>query len=217
MKTILTLTIAAALSACGTTYIGPQDMPPEETGTETSTGVDSEEEIPTEEEEAGVDVEVTTTTTTTVKVEGVGAAKKEAPRREVGRYELRNENAQNTEFIGANYCLGSSLRDCWIRSGYLTKYSDGTFKVSIEFWDTYDQVPYTVHKESFKGEHAILLTDKAKTLDDTAMGYRHLWAVVVPDELALGVIYDYAGDGPNVQGDDMLDALEFHEIETEGN
>jgi hypothetical protein len=196
-------------AACGTIEVAePQDEQKDKTKEE------SEEEG---EEFNGVEVETTTTTSTKVKVGGVGADDEESDGRphEVRRFELRNDFAANKDFVSGNFCSGSAIRDCWLRSGLLSEFSDGTFSVSLEFWDSYDSVPYVVKEADIPagGDRAVLLTDKGKIAGDDTVQYRHIWAVVVPDVPAVGIYYDWLGDGPGQQGDDLLESLEFFEIE----
>lgn len=154
--------------------------------------------------DAGEDVVTTTTTTTTTTAAVAGPAKvvKE-------RYELRNANPAVTDFIGMNYCAGSALHDCWLRSGILTVYEDGETVVSLEFWDDGEEKPYHVIKKSIDSVSAIRLTDMAKMEDDEDIPYKMLWAVVDPEKKTLAVIYDWDSDGPNEQGDDLLETVEF--------
>jgi hypothetical protein len=202
VKILVTLSIFFALTACGTVEVAaPEDEQKKKGDTEEESG----EEF---------SVETTTTTTTKVSVNGKNGSSSGEPQ-VVARYELLNDNRANTTFVGANYCEGSELRDCWVRSGYLTEYDDGSYEASIEFWDSYDAKPYVVEEVDMKDgeERAVLLTDKAKAVDDETISYKMLWAVIIPAEKGVAIVYDWAGDGPNPQGDDLLDALEFHKIE----
>lgn len=159
--------------------------------------------------------EKTTTTTTVVTTKESKAVKPEI----VAKYQLVNDFHPNYEFIGQNYCVESHLRNCWIRSGYLTEYADGSAEVAIEFWDDSRDVPYTVKSDRIKDDHAFLLTDMAKAEGDDGFEYKMLWAVVDLEAKALNVVYDWANDGPGLQGDDLLETLEFQEMtpeETDG-
>jgi len=212
------ITIFLGLISCGTidtVNIGDGADP------KASEDGDSDEKIrddiePAPQESPTVEVETTTTTTTKVVVGGDGSVDSTIDNSDgkptlVAKYQLVNDNPAVDEFVGQNYCVGNVMRDCWIRSGLLWEYSDGTYEVSIEFWDTERMVPYNIEsKKMVDGEEkALLLTDYAKTIDDDTVMLRKLWAVVVPGEKLVGVYYDWAGDGPQEQGDDLLDAFEF--------
>jgi hypothetical protein len=151
------------------------------------------------------EVVVTTTTTTTVDV------KDEKPAVD-GTLYLVNKNAAVDKFVSENYCRGSNLHDCWIRSGKMTPAPNGenTWVVSIEFWDTESKdEPYKVVESTISVEGAMLLTDKAKLPTDEGIDYKMLWAVVDPVAKTLNVIYDWAGDGPQDQGDDLVQSFTF--------
>lgn len=205
VQTLINLTILLTLTACGTFNVGDSAIQ----GAKEEKAKDK----PSEEDESQEEISVTTTTTTTISNGKVHRS--DGSPEIIARYELLNDNRANTTFVGANYCEGSELHDCWIRSGYLTEYDDGSYTASIEFWDTAKPEPYTVKEEKIGAdeERAVLLTDSAKSVDDESVSYKMLWAVIVPSEKGVAVIYDWAGDGPNPQGDDMLDALQFYLIE----
>jgi hypothetical protein len=197
------VTLLMFLTACGVETVNV--AAPEE-GAEEEKAAKAKSEKDSEESDETVTTTTTTTTTTTIGGE-VGAA-----RRIVAEYELVNQNPAITDFIGKNYCIGSHLRDCWVKSGLMTEYSDGSFFVALEFWETYEDIPYTVKDEKITEKKAVLLTDKAKILGDDAVGYRMLWAVIDPETKTVEIDYDWHGDGPNKQGDDSLDFFEFVEI-----
>lgn len=214
MRRVLTLvSLTIFLTACGPVNVGTQ--PEGEVAAETKDK--PKKAVKDESEEDAADPVTVTTTTTTTTTVGSEGAKKTRGRQIVGEYELVNDNAANSEFIGSNYCLGSNLRDCWIRSGYLTAYSDGTYEVAIEFWDTYSEHPYTVEDAKIEAEKALLLTDSAKLADDDTFSYKMLWAVVDPEARTLSVVYDWGSDGPGRQGDDLIEDFEFQRIDSEGN
>lgn len=162
---------------------------------------------PSEEEDAAAsDVTVKTTTTTTTEVK-VGEGGKPAR-----TFQLVNQNAAVEKFVSQNYCRGSNLHDCWIKSGTLTEKSNGVFVASIEFWDTAKtDEPYTVIEQTLSVEGTMLLTTDAKLPDDAGIEYRMLWAVIDPVAMTLDVVYDWSGDGPQAQGDDLVQSFEFVE------
>lgn len=149
----------------------------------------------------------TTTTTTTTEV------KKDEPA-DVGAatFHLVNKNEAVDKFVSQNYCRGSNLHDCWIKSGTLTDKGDGVYVASIEFWDTANtKEPYVVIEQTLSTEGTMLLSTAAKIPGDDAIEYKMLWAVIDPVAKTLDVVYDWAGDGPQAQGDDLLQSFEFVE------
>lgn len=156
-----------------------------------------------------VTVSTETTTTTTTTISGGKVA-----RTIVHKYELVGENPANKDFVGGNYCLGNSLGECYLRSGFIAEYSDGKIEVSLEFMDTYNEErPYRIVSAVLaEDEQALLLTDEALSADDDGVEFKKLWAVVVKKDKTMAIVYDRNNDGPTVQGDDMLDALEFVEV-----
>ncbi len=193
MTNTLIFLLAILLTACGAPETVNVSAPTEAEGGERAEAREKEPELEAEDEPAG----------------DAGKPKEPARRTVKARYELINDNPANDLFVSQNYCAGSSLRDCWLRSGLLTAYEDGSYEVSLEFWDTYDAEPYDVQSETVDASQAFLLTDKAKLTDDRAVGYKMLWAVVVPEDRTVTIVYDWSGDGPGLQGDDRLDTLEF--------
>lgn len=210
MKNLAILSMFFTLSACSveTMNVGKDgsEQSPEPTEKEPvdEVGKTGEEAPAPSEEEA--DVTVTTTTTTEVAI-GKGGAKKP-----VRTYHLVNKNQAVDKFVSQNYCRGSNLHDCWIKSGTLTETSDGVFVASIEFWDTANkEEPYVVVEGTMTVENTLLLSTDAKIPDDEGIEYKMLWAVVDPVAKTLDVVYDWAGDGPQDQGDDLLQSFEFIE------
>lgn len=126
-------------------------------------------------------------------------------------FNLVNKNSSVDKFVSQNFCRGSNLHDCWIKSGKMTETENpGIYVVSIEFWNTQDtEEPYKVFEATISTEGTILLTDSAKIPDDDGLEFRFLWAVVDPVAKTLEVVYDYGSDGPQEQGDDLLQSMEF--------
>lgn len=132
----------------------------------------------------------------------------------VEELKLAHDHPGVTEFVSSNYCLGSYLHDCWIRSGFATVYDDGTWDISIEFHQTGDNLPYTIDKQVVEqdvGTHAFLLSDEAKIGDDDTYGFKMLWAVVDVVSGKVSIVYDWQGDGPRNQGDDLVEELTWVE------
>lgn len=187
---------------------GGAKEPETETPSEETKPAETETEAPkdeTETEDGDGDVTVTTTTTTETVVDVKGEEKD-------GTLYLVNKNAAVDKFVSENYCRGSNLHDCWIRSGKMTPAPNGedTWIVSIEFWGTDDaDEPYKVVEATLSSEGTMLLTTMAKLPTDDGLEYKMLWAVVDPVAKTLDVVYDWAGDGPQDQGDDLVQSFTF--------
>lgn len=215
---IVILSMFLTLSACSVETMnvgdegsgGGQSPEPSEQEPIDEVGKSGEEAPGPSEEEATDDVTVKTTTTTTTEVK-VGGEEGGEPAR---TFQLVNKNAAVDKFVSQNYCRGSNLHDCWIKSGTLTETSPGSgvFVASIEFWDTAKtDEPYAVIEQTLSVEGTMLLTQGAKLPDDNGIEYRMLWAVIDPVAMTLDVVYDWSGDGPQAQGDDLVQSFSFVE------
>jgi len=188
----LALILSMLLTSCGLEEVnvnGPEEVNVDEDGNITTSDKTKESE------------ETTTTTTTTT-------TKKRSRERESIRYYVANENTSNTEFVSTNLCSGHSLGGCWIRSAYMEQISETEYKVSIEFWDSWEEKPYTIEKDIIDGRKSFLVTDAAYLDGDTGFD-KMVWAVVDPEEKTMKLIYDWNKDGPQEQGDDLIETLFF--------
>ncbi len=157
-----------------------------------------------EEEEFHGETTVTTKTTTETVVKTEAAD-------EGLVFRLTNKNEAVDKFVSQNYCRGSSLNDCWLKSGMMKEVAGG-WLVSLEFWHTSNKSePYKVIEQTINGKGSVLLTTAAKMPDDDAVEYRFLWAAVDTDARTVDIVYDYASDGPQEQGDDTLESFTFEE------
>lgn len=197
------------LASCSVETMNVGEGAKADVDTEEGEGAGPRDEEPSSPEpKTSEPVTVTTTTTTETKVEIPG----ETVPADDGVLYLVNKNAAVDKFVSENYCRGSNLHDCYIRSGKMTpvKNQKGAYVVSLEFWDTEDaDEPYKIVESTISVEGALLLTTKAKLPDDEGIDYKFLWAVVDPETKTLDVIYDWAGDGPQDQGDDLVQSFTF--------
>ena len=143
--------------------------------------------------------------------EAGGQTKIKQRNRVVNKFEI--ESLNHTKFVSPNYCLGQRISDCWIKSGHLTEYADGRFKLVIEWEDTYDSKPYTVVAEDVEHGQAVLVSELARIEADDSFEDKYIWVVVDLEEYTLTVVYDWDKDGPQEVGDDNLNILEFLDVE----
>jgi len=194
------------LTACSVETMNVGEGAKADVQTEEQSPAPKEEETdPEGTEDPEMIVKTTTTTETVVKVGGEESAPAEKS------FRLSNKNQAIDKFVSENYCRGSNLRDCWLKSGTMKEVTGG-WLVSLEFWETSNvDEPYKVIEATINTPQAMLLTTNAKIPGDESMDYRFLWAVVDPEKKTLDVVYDFAEDGPQGQGDETLQSFVFTE------
>lgn len=209
MKYLLTITLFC-VSCGGVEVKAPEqekseiDLTDGESEEAESEGAESQE--PTElsgEQDTDVNVSVDVDVNVSVNTRGSKSAE---------TFHLENINPTMDTFVSDNYCKGSHIHNCWLKSGVARRFEDGSFYISLEFWDDSKEMPYTVTAEVIDDDYSFMLTTDGKILaDQDSINFRPVWGVMSLSDMTLTTYYDYEinGVGLSGQGDEELETLRW--------